>query len=220
MKNKSTIDIVYNVGIRKVNRKTGEVQEIYGSNRVCRNLINGIVKFIKGDFNSYDSGAVQYIPNSLGVGSGVEPVTVGDINLDVPIQVYVPLAFQPDDWETHYTDYYTYDAINDIYISCTDDTFISNHIFKAVDYRTYLQRDQNLNADMVLTGDTASINLSFYISDNELEGETITELGLFTDSNNLSARYLLPSPIIKAAQEFMDITWQISVRSYHEDEEE
>lgn len=68
--------------------------------------------------------------------------------------------------------------------------------------------------------DTNSITLAvkFYIASNELAGSSTTpieinEIGLFSRGGIMLARYVLPDAIEKYDNDFIDITWEISMTS-------
>lgn len=84
---RSEVLVQYNVGIRVVDTKTGRISETFGNNRVMKNFLIGLLKFIKGDFSVSLGDMTQFIPYYLKAGSGNTPVTVTDPGLDDPIIV-------------------------------------------------------------------------------------------------------------------------------------
>lgn len=221
----SGINLKYNVGIRVVDTETGKVTELKGNNRVTRNFLFGLLKFAKGDFKVGLGEGKQYIPHYLHVGSGNTAVTVDDTDLTTPIYVntYSALYVQPADWSTNYSNYYTYNSVTEVYTACTSATpFVSGEIYKIINSKLY---ELNMSESIPDTSgqDYVSITYKFMIDTKALVGETISEVGLFTESDNdnpalLMARYVLETPIVKTNTEFIQIVWLISFRSYHPEE--
>lgn len=81
------LSMYQNVLVRAVNHRTGDIVESYCSNRVTKNALLGIARFIYGDFSSNNvEQASRYTPKFLALGgypssaTPLVPENVGSVN--------------------------------------------------------------------------------------------------------------------------------------------
>lgn len=177
-----------NVGIRVVDGNTGKYKEYFGHNLGTKQMSLGVFKFLRGDFDRKNTEDVMadFYPHFFVVGYSDNPTSFTDTSLG---------------------QYLYYDGSKDDSPPYSVGTDLEKICVGSSGYNE--------------SSTTITLSLRFYIASDVLAGTTddptvIKEIGLLTPNHQLCARYVMPTPIEKKENDFIDVVWDISITSINE----
>lgn len=228
------LDLNVNVNIRLFNGKGKLVQQINKHNKATRNMTEGIIKFLRGEFNStetrnissvgYDvANAKSYIPTHIGFGNtgtifstqNLEHKSSDPIYLESDYPQYSDNALRSEIFKFNEVDGIQENHRQPITRSTCVDSYSSDT------YSLQLSTTINYTHNFKFYSNSSNEPILYYNS--EEYGETkiiITELGLFSGDiddghSKLLARMLLDesTPLIIDKDSTVIVTWILGVYS-------